>query len=189
MVLEEVNHVIIWVQNRRVRIYHAGSKVLDAPTNIYTGVTFNRIRFSGWDRNSHPFITNIKITTASPDTRSKLLTEGKIVSYGIYFDSGKDVVKPESYGSVKEIATVLKDNPDVKIRVVGHTDSDGDDALNLIFPEEAAAVKGFLEKEFGIAADRIQTGGMGEQQPVASNDTPENKAKNRRVEFIKTLRK
>lgn len=186
VVLEEVNHVIIWVQNRRVRIYHAGSKVLDAPTNIYTGVTFNRIRFSGWDRNSHPFITNIKITTASPDTRSKLLTEGKIVSYGIYFDSGKDVVKPESYGSVKEIATVLKDNPDVKIRVVGHTDSDGDDALNLdLSRRRAAAVKGFLEKEFGIAADRIQTGGMGEQQPVASNDTPENKAKNRRVEFIK----
>ncbi len=186
VVTEKVNHVIIWVQNRRIRIYHAGAKVLDAPTNIYTGVIFNRIRFSGWDRNSHPYISNIKITTASPDTRSKLLTEGKIVSYGIYFDSGKDVVKPESYGSVKEIATVLKENPDVKIRIVGHTDSDGDDALNLdLSKRRAAAVKGFLEKEFGIAAERIQTDGMGEKEPVASNDTPENKAKNRRVEFIK----
>lgn len=186
VVLEESNHVIIWVQNRRVRIYHSGAKVLDAPTNIYSNTKFNRIRFSGWDRNSHPFISNIKITTASPDTRSKLLTEGKIVSYGIYFDSGKDVVKPESYGSVKEIAAVLQENPDVKIKVVGHTDSDGDDALNLdLSKRRAAAVRGFLVKEFGIAADRIQTDGMGEQQPVAGNDKPENKAKNRRVEFIK----
>ena len=186
VVLEESNHVIIWVQNRRVRIYHSGAKVLDAPTNIYSNTKFNRIRFSGWDRNSHPFISNIKITTASPDTRSKLLTEGKIVSYGIYFDSGKDVVKPESYGSVKEIAAVLQENPDVRIKVVGHTDSDGDDALNLdLSKRRAAAVKRFLEKEFGIATDRVQTDGMGEQQPVASNDKPENKAKNRRVEFIK----
>ena len=186
VVLEESNHVIIWIQNRRVRIYHSGAKVLDAPTNIYSNTKFNRIRFSGWDRNSHPFISNIKITTASPDTRSKLLTEGKIVSYGIYFDSGKDVVKPESYGSVKEIAAVLQENPDVKIKVVGHTDSDGDDALNLdLSKRRAAAVRGFLVKEFGIAADRIQTDGMGEQQPVAGNDKPENKAKNRRVEFIK----
>ncbi len=186
VVLEESNHVIIWIQNRRVRIYHSGAKVLDAPTNIYSNTKFNRIRFSGWDRNSHPFISNIKITTASPDTRSKLLTEGKIVSYGIYFDSGKDVVKPESYGSVKEIAAVLQENPDVKIKVVGHTDSDGDDALNLdLSKRRAAAVKRFLEKEFGIATDRVQTDGMGEQQPVASNDKPENKAKNRRVEFIK----
>ena len=186
VIIEEVNHVIIWVQNRRMRIYHSGAKVLDAPTNIYPGVKLNRIRFSGWDRNSHPFITNIKITTASPDMRSKLLTEGKIVSYGIYFDSGKDVVKPESYGSVKEIAAVLQENPDVKIKVVGHTDSDGDDALNLdLSKRRAAAVRGFLVKEFGIAADRVQTDGMGEQQPVATNDKPENKAKNRRVEFIK----
>lgn len=186
VVIEESNHVIIWIQNRRVRIYHSGAKVLDAPTNIYSNTKFNRIRFSGWDRNSHPFISNIKITTASPDTRSKLLTEGKIVSYGIYFDSGKDVVKPESYGSVKEIAAVLQENPDVRIKVVGHTDSDGDDALNLdLSKRRAAAVKRFLEKEFGIATDRVQTDGMGEQQPVASNDKPENKAKNRRVEFIK----
>lgn len=186
VVIEESNHVIIWVQNRRIRIYHAGAKVLDAPTNIYPGVAFNRFRFSGWDRNSHPFISNLKITTAAPDMRSKLLTEGKIVSYGIYFDSGKDVVKPESYGSVKEIATVLQENPDVKIKVVGHTDSDGDDALNLdLSKRRALAVKRFLEKEFGIAADRVQTDGLGEQQPVAPNDKPENKAKNRRVEFIK----
>jgi outer membrane protein OmpA-like peptidoglycan-associated protein len=118
--------------------------------------------------------------------RSKLLTEGKIVSYGIYFDSGKDVVKPESYGSLKEIAAVLNENPDVKIQIVGHTDSDGDDAMNLdLSKRRAANVKNSLVKDFGISADRIQTDGKGESVPLMPNTSTENKAKNRRVEFIK----
>jgi len=183
---EKVNHVIIWVQKRRVRIYHLGAKVLDVPTNIYAESKFNRFRFFAWDRYSYPYITNFKITTASPDMRSKLLTEGKIISYGVYFDSGKDVVKPESYGSLNEIANVLKENPDVKIQIVGHTDSDGDDAMNLdLSKRRAANVKNYLVKEFGISADRISTDGKGESQTLVPNTSVENKAKNRRVEFIK----
>lgn len=186
VVKEKVNHVIIWVQKRRVRIYHMGAKVLDVPTNIYAEGKFNRLRFFGWDRRSYPYVTNIKVTTASPDMRSKLLTEGKIISYGIYFDSGKDVVKSESRGSLNEIANVLKENPDVRIKIVGHTDSDGDDASNMdLSKRRAANVKNYLVKEFGIGAERISTDGMGETQPLVPNSSVENKAKNRRVEFIK----
>ncbi len=186
VILEEVNHVIIWIQKRRVRIYHKGAKVLDVPTNIYTDTKFNKILFSGWDAKSFPMITNLKITTASPDMRSKLLTEGKIISYGIYFDSGKDVVKPESYGSLKEIANVLNENSNIKIQIVGHTDSDGNDALNLdLSKRRAMNVKNALVKDFSIAAERIQTDGKGETQALAPNTTTEGKAKNRRVEFIK----
>ena len=146
----------------------------------------DRLRFSGWDRHSAPFISNLKITTASPDMRSKLLTEGKLISYGIYFDSGKDVVKPESYASAKEIAAVLTENPDVRIKIVGHTDSDGQDALNMdLSKRRAANVKAYLTKEFSIDASRIETDGLGETQPISDNKNPEGKAKNRRVEFIK----
>lgn len=186
VIAEKVNHVIIWVQKRRVRIYHQGAKVLDIPTNIHSTTKFNKIVFNGWDRNSHPYITNLKVTTASPDTRSKLLTEGKVISYGIYFDSGKDIVKPESYGSVREIANVLNENPAVRIKVIGHTDSDGDDALNLdLSKRRAANVKQYLISEFKIDGSRIETDGKGESVPIADNNSPENKAKNRRVEFIK----
>jgi len=186
VVKEEVNHVIIWVQKRRVRMYHQWQKTLDVPTNIYGEARFNRIRFSGWDRSSFPFISNFKITTASPDMRSKLLTEGRLISYGIYFDSGKDFVKPESNGSLKEIANVLNENPEVRIQVIGHTDSDGEDALNLdLSKRRAANVKNSLVIDFGIAADRIETDGKGESQPLVPNTSVENKAKNRRVEFIK----
>ncbi|MDD3627431.1 MAG: OmpA family protein [bacterium] len=182
----KVNHITIWVQNPRVRIYHGGKKIIDMNKNIWPGTDFNRLRFSGWDRASWPHISNIKILSAAPDTRTKLLKEGKLISYGIYFDSGKDVVKAESFGTLKEIAEVMKENPSIRIKIVGHTDSDGDDAMNLdLSRRRADNVKEYLENQFKIDANRMEVEGKGETQPITKNDTPENKAKNRRVEFIK----
>ncbi|HOI80635.1 MAG TPA: OmpA family protein [Petrimonas sp.] len=186
VVREKENHVILWVQKRRVRIYHQNAKVLDMPTNIYPNVKFNRMRFSGWDRYSAPYVSNLKITTASPDTRSKLITEGKLVTYGITFDVNKADVKPESFGTLKSIADVLKENGPVRVKIIGHTDSDGDDAKNLeLSQRRAQSVKNELIGPFGIDASRIETEGAGETTPVAPNDTPANKALNRRVEFVK----
>ncbi len=186
VVSEKVNHVIVWVQNRRLRIYHLGRKVVDLPTLVFTGTKFDKLRFSGWDRAAYPFISNIKVTTAAPDTRSKLITEGKLISYGITFDVNSDKVKPESYGALKDIATVLKENAGVRVRIVGHTDSDGDDAKNLdLSKRRAESVKASLIKDFAIDAARLETDGKGEGQPVAPNNSVENKARNRRVEFIK----
>jgi OmpA-OmpF porin, OOP family len=184
---EKVNHVILWVQNRRVRIYHKGAKVIDIPTNIYEGSKFSRLCFKlHRGASAGSYISNIKITTAAPDTRNKLLTEGKLVTYGIYFDVNKDVVKPESYGALNDIAKILKEASDVKVKIVGHTDSDGDDKLNLeLSQRRAASVKNALVKDFGINAAMVETDGKGEGEPVASNDNSTNKALNRRVEFIK----
>ena len=184
-----VNHIVVWVQNRRVRVYHLGEKILDLPTVLPQNIIFNRLRLNGYGGGTYedlPFISNIKVTTAAPDVRSKLLTEGKIISYGINFDSGKDVIKPESYGAIKSIADVLNENPDVRVRVVGHTDSDGNAAANLdLSKRRAEAVKESLSKNFGIAATRIETDGKGQTEPLAPNNTTEGKAKNRRVEFVK----
>lgn len=186
IVKEQINHIIIWIQKRRVRIYHQGAKVLDMPTNTPPNTKFNRLRFSTRYNETKPYISNIKITTASPDTRSKLLTEGKLISYGIYFDTGKDQVKPQSYGALKEIAAVLAENPGVRIKVFGHTDSDGDESKNMdLSLRRSKNVKSFLVQEFKIDEGRIEAEGMGENQPIDSNSTTEGKARNRRVEFIK----
>ncbi len=186
VIREQANHVIIWIQKRRVRIYHQGAKTVDVPTNIYAHTKFDRFLFSGWDRNSSPMVTSLKITTASPDTRSKLITEGKLVTYGISFDVNKADIKPESYGTLKNIADVLKENPGVSVKITGHTDSDGDDALNLdLSKRRAESVKKELSAKFDVDASRMETEGAGESKPVAPNDTPANKAMNRRVEFIK----
>ncbi len=109
-----------------------------------------------------------------------------MVTRGILFDVGSDQIKPESYGTIKEIANVLKENPDVKVQIIGHTDGDGDEAANLeLSKKRAAAVKAFIEKEFGIEASRLTTDGKGESQPADSNASAVGKANNRRVEFIK----
>jgi outer membrane protein OmpA-like peptidoglycan-associated protein len=121
-----------------------------------------------------------------PDTRNRLLTEGKWVTHGILFDVNSDRIRGESYGTLKEIAAVLKENPAVRVRIVGHTDSDGDDASNLdLSRRRAAAVKTALAAEFGIESARMETEGRGESEPAAGNDTAAGKANNRRVEFLK----
>ena len=81
---------------------------------------------------------------------------------------------------------MLKDNPTVKIKIVGHTDSDGDDKSNLdLSKRRSISVKKELEEKFAIESGRIETDGKGESAPLAKNDLSVNKAKNRRVEFIK----
>jgi len=181
--LEQKYHMALWFQKGRVRLYQNQNKLFDLPKAFaFQGVKMDRIRFE----DGAAMISNIRIAVGAPDMRSKLLTEGKLVSYGIYFDVNKDVVKPESYSTLKTIAGVLTENPDVRIKIVGHTDSDGADAANLdLSKKRGASVKDELVKSFGIDSSRIEADGMGETQPVAPNDTPANKALNRRVEFIK----
>ncbi|KAF0200092.1 MAG: hypothetical protein FD170_3776 [Bacteroidetes bacterium] len=177
--------ISVWVQKTRLRVYLDQVKVFDLPKVFEPGLKINMMRFELWE-SGNPMITNFRVAAGLPDIRSKLLTEGKLVSYGIYFDVNKDVVKPESYGTLKGIADILKENPDLRVKIVGHTDSDGSDAANLdLSKRRGASVKNELVKTFGIDASRLESDGSGESQPVAANDSPVNKALNRRVEFLK----
>ncbi len=179
-------HMAIWVQKQRVRVYANNGKILDLPRGLQANYTYNEFRIEKYSEETTPLISNFRMAAGLPDMRNKLMTEGKLVTYGIYFDVNKDVVKPESYGTLKEIAAILNEAPDVKVTIVGHTDSDGADAANLdLSKRRAASVKAELVKSFGVKGDRLTTDGLGESQPVAGNDTPSNKALNRRVEFIK----
>jgi OOP family OmpA-OmpF porin len=181
----EKMHLSYWVQKQRLRIYINETKVIDSPRLMPAGYKYNMLRFE-MGGETKPYIANFRVAAGLPDTRNKLITEGKLVTYGIYFDVNKDVVKPESYGTLKEIAGILNEVPDVRVKIFGHTDSDGDDAKNMeLSKRRAASVKAELTKSFGVNADRLETDGLGESKPVAPNDTPVNKALNRRVEFIK----
>jgi OmpA-OmpF porin, OOP family len=187
----KVLHYSLQVQKQRLRIWINEAKVFDIPRAINLGDTLNQIFFnlegSNYkDEEIGVFISNIKIATGLPDTRHKLIEEGKFSTTGILFDAQSAVIKPESFGMVKEIATVLKENGSVNIKIIGHTSSDGDDAANLeLSKQRAAAVKDLLVKEYGIEEGRLKTEGKGETQPVADNKTKEGKAQNRRVEFVK----
>lgn len=181
-----VAHVAVWRQKNRLRVYLNEEKVWDLPRAFQPGIDYRFVFQGGADEKGNPFLSDLRLAVGAPDTRNKLITEGRLVTRGILFDSGSERIKPESYGTLKDIATVLSENPTVRVNIIGHTDSDGDDANNLdLSKRRAAAVKDALSKEFAIEASRIQTDGKGEGQPAGANDTPQGKANNRRVEFVK----
>jgi outer membrane protein OmpA-like peptidoglycan-associated protein len=115
-----------------------------------------------------------------------MLAEGKLVTYGIRFDTGSDVVQPESAPTLRQIAAYMESKPDVKFRITGHTDNVGSAASNLdLSKRRAASVAKVLSSDFKITADRFQTDGKGDTQPLSGNSKPEGRAMNRRVEFAK----
>jgi OmpA-OmpF porin, OOP family len=180
-------HVAFWRQKERMRVYLNEEKVWDVPKAVQVGAKLNSLIF--WIQNIgdwHYLLTNLRVAVGAADTRKKILEQKKWVTHGILFDVNSATIKPESYGTLKEMATVLKENPDLKIKIVGHTDADGNDASNLdLSKQRAASVKAELAKEFGIDESRMETDGKGETEPIDKNDTPAGKANNRRVEFIK----
>ncbi len=122
-----------------------------------------------------------------PSAIEQQLKENKKVDiYGIYFDFASDRLKPESTPVLEEIAGVLKDNPDWKLTVSGHTDNVGGDAYNLdLSKRRAAAVKQALVTQYHIAPERLSTDGFGASRPVDTNDTLAGRARNRRVELTR----
>lgn len=184
-VLNQKARLSFSVQKTRIRAYINDVKVFDVAKAMFSGAKYNVLRLIT-NSEAMPLISNFRFAVGAPDMRNKLITEGKLVTYGIYFDSGSDKIKPESAGTLKMIADILKENPTVNITIVGHTDSDGDDAKNLdLSKRRAVSVKNALSSEYGIEASRLQTDGKGETMPVAPNTSLDGKAKNRRVELIK----
>ncbi len=180
--------VAIWRQKQRVRLYVNEAKVWDLPRAFVNEVAYNSLVFSRADakEGNQFFISNLRLAVGAPDTRHKLINEGKFATTGIHFDSGSATIRPESYGVLKEIATVLKENSAVRVHIVGHTDNDGSAELNLkLSRDRAKSVKEALQKEFGIETSRLGSDGKGATEPVGDNATSEGKAANRRVEFIR----
>lgn len=187
----KVLHVAVQVQKERFRMWINEQKIGDFPKALPPGQVLSGLKFqvhaTGYaEEKCHIYINNLKVAKGIPDTRHKLIEEGKFSTTGILFDVNSDVIKPESYGVVKDIAKVLQENTGVRVKIVGHTDSDGNDAANLALSEKrAAAVVKLLTTEFSIDASRLESEGKGESEPVGDNKTREGKAMNRRVEFIK----
>jgi len=126
------------------------------------------------------------ITADAAALGNDLKTTGHASVYGIYFDTGMSTIKPESAAAIAEIGKLLKGDPGLKIHVVGHTDNVGDIAANIkLSQDRAAAVLQALVRDHGIAANRLNAYGCGQFAPVASNDSEEGRAKNRRVELVK----
>jgi outer membrane protein OmpA-like peptidoglycan-associated protein len=128
----------------------------------------------------------INVTIKEIVLKYGLLTDGKFVTNAIEFDANSANIKASSNETLKTVGEMLEDFKDMKIKIIGHTDSDGDDNKNLqLSQKRAQSVKDYLLKNYKIDATRLSYEGKGEKTPAMPNTTPEGKAANRRVEFVK----
>jgi outer membrane protein OmpA-like peptidoglycan-associated protein len=127
-----------------------------------------------------------KITFLDATEMQKSLNEtGRVNLYGIYFDTDKDTIKPESKPTLDEITKLMRDNKELRLRVVGHTDSTGNEPHNLDLSKRRAASVIRALTQADINSNRFTSRGAGASEPVAPNDTNEGRAKNRRVELVR----
>lgn len=173
----------LWAQQGRVRAFLNGKRLVDV----------NQVQFGPMD---HLFVSDagyrpngirvVRVAESAPDFSSVINSTGKYVTHGINFDTDSDRLKPESGAVLKQVAAGLSKNPNLKLEIDGYTDSVGDAAHNLdLSKRRALAVQNVLVTQFGIDASRLSSNGFGPAKPIGSNDTPDGRASNRRVEFIK----
>ena len=119
------------------------------------------------------------------DLQAKQTDRGMVVTLGdVLFDTGQATLKPGADLAVNRLATYLSGNPHTKVLIEGHTDSRGSDSYNEALSERRASSVATALESRGIAADQVRTAGRGKAFPVASNDTPEGRQQNRRVEIV-----
>jgi len=175
----------VWAQEGRIRIYLNGIRAVDA-NQISLG-TINYVEMDAAvseGSGGYVGIRRARIAETAPDF-SKTIMSGRYVTHGILFDVDSDRIRPESAATIKMIASGLQSSSGSNFVIEGHTDSTGDTAHNMdLSQRRAEAVKSVLVSQFGIDGARLSTKGFGATKPVASNDTPQGRAENRRVEFV-----
>jgi OOP family OmpA-OmpF porin len=177
-------HVAIAYTNGKYKAYLDDTRLINIPRLDInpTGINF----YSYHARDDQPiYIKNVRIAEGGVKYYDRVMEDGKIIANGIRFDVGKATLKPESMGIINEVVDMMKEHPELRFSVEGHTDSDGDDALNMDLSNRRAETVKSTMISMGIAADRLESKGWGESIPITDNSSPEGKANNRRVEFVK----
>ena len=176
-------HIAISFNKRALKVYMDDARLLNIP-NIEENPTGFTLGTTSQKEGKY-FVKNIRIAKGAVPLYDKFLTGGKFVTTGIKFDVNKATIKPESMGTINYVVKMMQDHPELKFSVEGHTDSDGETAANQKLSETRSKAVMNEMIALGISSDRLSSKGHGESKPMAGNDTPEGKAQNRRVEFVK----
>jgi outer membrane protein OmpA-like peptidoglycan-associated protein len=174
----------IWVQNGRLRVYVNGVRAVDVNQVNLPPLTGAELAPEFGDGKLGYRL--VRFAESTPDFSQVISASGRYVTRGIQFDTDSDRLKPESAPVIKLVAQGLSANPALKLQIEGHTDSTGNAEHNLdLSKRRAEAVKAVLVSQFKVDAARLTTAGLGASKPVDSNDTPQGRAQNRRVEFVR----
>ena len=130
-----------------------------------------------------PTVKGIASNNGCPEIKEETKKVFDQALKGVQFETSKAVIKTSSYAILNNVAKIMEDNPEYKLDIHGHTDSQGDAAKNMTLSKErATSVKAYLVEK-GIDTGRMDSEGFGITQPKATNDTAAGRAENRRVEF------
>ncbi len=175
----------VWVQNGRFRVFVNGEKQLDFNQVEMPPITSVELAHEITGTNQSIGYRSVRFAESTPDF-SQVIASGRFVTHGILFDTASDRIKPESAPVIQSIAKGLETNPNLKLLIEGHTDSVGNAASNLdLSKRRAEAVKTVLIAQFKVDAVRLSTAGLGATKPIDTNDTPQGRSQNRRVELVK----
>jgi OmpA-OmpF porin, OOP family len=176
----------VMADGEHMKVYFGEQRVANVPNAVFPRSDTLYVSVA-WAHPDRPILMGpIHIASGGADLYSRLERDGRVATQGILFDVNSDVIRPESAPTLAEIATMLRQHPELRIAIEGHTDSDGEAASNQELSERrAAAVKRYLVESYEIDGSRLESAGFGESRPVASNDTPEGKQENRRVELVR----
>jgi len=169
-----------------LKVFLDERRLANIPNTNFARAQSLTLTAEGMSQENPVYIGKIRVAASRKSIYDDLAAKGRISTQGILFATGSDQVRPESGATLKEIAEMMKGHPDLRIRIVGHTDNVGKKDANLALSERrAAAVKALLEKDFQIDGARMESQGFGDTQPAAKNDTPEGRQNNRRVELVR----
>jgi outer membrane protein OmpA-like peptidoglycan-associated protein len=187
---EEMNgkmvRVRIQVDGRYGKVYLNEKRVANIPNADFGRGKQIIFETTASDGDHVTLIGDISINAGGRDMYDALMADGRVVTQGVYFDVGSDRIRPESGPSLKLIGDMLKAHADLKLSVEGHTDNTGSAATNQALSEKRAqAIVNYLTATVGITPGRLSAKGLGASKPAASNDTPEGRQQNRRVELVK----
>jgi outer membrane protein OmpA-like peptidoglycan-associated protein len=174
------------VDGKYLKLYANEHRALNVPNANLGRSNHIYINMNGWSADDPRLIANIRIFAGGKDLYDALAEKGRVATQGIFFATGSAELAGESTPTLKEIGQMLKDHADLSLTIEGHTDNTGSPEANQTLSEKrAAAVKAYLVSTFGIAESRLEAKGFGASKPAASNDTPEGRQQNRRVELVK----
>ncbi len=183
--------VALWVQDGRVRGYYNGERFADVNQMFVPGSAKPADHWTVRERcdraeDGWAGLRSIRVAESAPDFSAVISSSGKYVTHGIHFETDSDRLQPDSAPVIKAVARALDKNPNLKLAIVGYTDSTGDANHNLdLSKRRAEAVRSVLISQFGVDASRLTASGQGAAKPIGNNDTAEGRAQNRRVEFVK----
>ncbi len=178
-------HIAISFNKRSLKLYMDEERLLNIPNLGFKPKMFSIGAHFDQRFIKMSSIKNIRVNEGGKDLYDRIMSEGKYVTRGILFEVNKAEINGESMGVINKMVKLMKKHEDLNFRIEGHTDSDGDDSFNQKLSEDRADAIVNMMIQLGIDASRLESKGWGESSPESDNSTPEGKANNRRVEFVK----